>query len=84
MIEVLNEIDEYTFCVEEIERYRTLREEIEAKVADLRRRKAAGLALNPICDVSVLERQIATLLDDDEVLGAKMHELTIKRNLLEP
>lgn len=84
MNEVLNEIDEYTFCVEEIERYRTLREEIEAKVADLRRRKAAELALNPICDVSVLERQIATLLDDDEVLGAKMHELTIKRNLLEP
>ena len=83
-MEVLSEIDEYTFCVEEIERYRSLREDIEARIADLRRRKAAELAINPICDVSVIERQIATLLDDDELFGAKMHELTIKRNLLEP
>ncbi len=75
---------EYCQCLEQIELYRRKRELLFKEMAELR----AYLDSIPADDNSpgVLEKQekLENMEALDEEYGAKMHELAIMRNLLEP
>ncbi|MCQ2960274.1 MAG: hypothetical protein MJ198_08825 [Bacteroidales bacterium] len=68
----MGELEEYQKCLDEIEFYRSKREELEQEITILKQQ---------IVDI---ERSINEKYQQDEIYGAKMHELAIKRNLLEP
>ena len=75
---------EYRQCLEQIELYRRKRDILFKEMAELR----AYLESIPATDNSpdVMEKKENLELREalDEEYGAKMHELTIRRNLLEP
>lgn len=76
------QLSEYQQCLNDIERYRTLREQIDMEVSAIR--KEIEELQNTNSDFSSLQRHLQKLYNQDEEYGAKMHELAIKRNLLEP
>lgn len=75
---------EYRQCLEQIELYRRKRDILFKEMAELR----AYLESIPATDNSpdVMEKKENLELREalDEEYGAKMHELAIRRNLLEP
>ncbi len=74
---------EYQFCIDEIERYRSLREAAFATIQTLQKEQALRREKDPQADISDLQKQIDEQIDLDEKYGAKMHALAIRRNLLE-
>ncbi len=80
----MTEQEAYNNCIEQIEFYRNKREQI-IQVNDLLQQQILALLANDAkADVSALQAKIAHNEQLDEEYGAKMHELTIQRNLLEP
>ena len=75
-----NQEVEYRKCLEDIELYRSKRERVFKEIAELR----SNLANDNNADVLRQQEQIKRLEALDEEYGAKMHALTIQRNLLEP
>ena len=74
----------YNNCIEQIEFYRNKREQSIQENDLLQKQIQALLANDANADVSTLQVKIAHNEQLDEEYGAKMHELTIQRNLLEP
>lgn len=83
MIE-MTELEEYQKCLEDIELYRSKRMELEEKATAIRRKIADTLAENQSADISSMRNELDAIELQDEEFGALMHQLTIKRNLLEP
>lgn len=80
----MTEQEAYNNCIEQIEFYRNKREQIIQENDLLQKQILALLANDAKADVSALQAKIAHNEQLDEEYGAKMHELTIQRNLLEP
>lgn len=79
----MDQQSEYQFCIDEIERYRALREAVDTTIQALKNEQKSRLETNPQADVSDLQKQIDAQHELDEHYGAKMHALAIRRNLLE-
>lgn len=76
-------MDEYQECLEQIEKFRDERVRLEKEMEAIRAKIQLLKQENAQVDISQLLCEISSREEQDEVLGAKMHELTIKRNLLE-
>lgn len=77
----MDTLNEYRECIKEIEEYRAKREQLYGEInrmqCEIKARKEQGV------DVEQLQKRLEETLELDEEYGARMHELTIKRNLLE-
>ena len=80
----MSELEEYKHCLEEIERYRGLREQLLKDISELTEKLAAANAQNNGEAATEIKKQIDAKYLRDERFGAAMHELAIRRNLLEP
>lgn len=76
-------MDEYQECLNQIEKFRDERVRLEKEMESIRAKIQLLKQENAQADISQLLCEISSREEQDEVLGAKMHELTIKRNLLE-
>ena len=81
--EIKNNMDEYQECLEQIEKFREERVQLEKEIESVRAKIQQLKQENAQVDISQLLCEISSREEQDEILGAKMHELTIKRNLLE-
>lgn len=82
--ENMTELEEYKHCLAEIERYRCMREQILKDIAELTEKLSAAQAESNREQVTTIQKLINAKYLQDEEYGAKMHELAIRRNLLEP
>ena len=80
----MTDLEAYNNCLEQIELYRSKREQIMVKNDLLQKRIDSLLATNINANVSAIQAEIDENQRLDEEYGAKMHQLTIQRNLLEP
>ncbi len=78
-----NQDVEYSQCLKDIELYRTKRELIFKEIAEIRAYIDNTTNSNN-AGVLQKQKQLEKLEALDEEYGAKMHELAIMRNLLEP
>ncbi len=79
----MDQQSEYQFCIDEIERYRSLREAVDDAIQALKKEQTLRLESNPQADIADIQKQIEEQQELDEKYGAKMHALAIRRNLLE-
>lgn len=79
----MDQQSEYQFCIDEIERYRSLREAVDNTVKALKKQQTQRLEADQQADITDIQKQIEEQLELDEKYGAKMHALAIRRNLLE-
>lgn len=80
----MSELEEYRHCLDEIERYRGLREQLLKEIVELTDKLAVANAQNNREEADEIQRQVGAKYLQDEKYGAAMHELAIRRNLLEP
>lgn len=78
-----NQDVEYSQCLKDIELYRTKRELLFKEIAEIRAYIDNAMD-GSSADVLHKQEQLEKLEALDEEYGAKMHELAIMRNLLEP
>lgn len=76
-------MDEYQECLEQIEKFRNERVRLEQEIESIRAKIQQMKQHDAQADISQLLCEISSREEQDELFGAKMHELTIKRNLLE-
>ena len=82
--EIMTELEEYKHCLAEIERYRCLREQLLKEIAELTEKLSVAQSETNREQVATIQTLIKAKQLQDEEYGAKMHELAIRRNLLEP
>mgnify|MGYP003295308296 CR=1 FL=1 len=77
-------MDEYQECLRKIEAIRAEREVLLAEIKKLQCQLEKIGMQTEVQSSKTLRDAICSLEEQDEKLGAQMHALAIKRNLLEP